>query len=104
MALMGTASTHQNLDLTTEDHEIIGRTPRSLELEIFFGEDDRGITVGGVRAFEKTMAELGKSAAAHIYPKAGHAFALSGSPSYREAAARDAWQRTWEFLAANLRD
>lgn len=68
----------------------------------FFGEEDRGIPVESVKAFEKTMRELEKKVEVHIYPEAGHAFALSGSPSYREAAANDAWQRTWEFLAARL--
>jgi carboxymethylenebutenolidase len=68
----------------------------------FFGEDDRGIPVESVRAFEKAMRELGKNIEIHIYPGAGHAFALSGSTSYRETAANDAWQRTWEFIATHL--
>jgi carboxymethylenebutenolidase len=68
----------------------------------FFGEDDRGIPVDSVKAFEKKMKDLGKNAEVHIYPQAGHAFALSGSPAYQEAAANDAWKRTWEFLAARL--
>ncbi len=70
----------------------------------FFGEEDRGIPVDGVRAFEKTMKELGKKVEVHIYPRAGHAFALSGSPAYREEAARDAWQKTWGFLEATLKN
>jgi carboxymethylenebutenolidase len=68
----------------------------------FFGEDDRGIPADSVKAFEQTAKDLGKKVKVHIYPQAGHAFALSGSPAYRETAANDAWQRTWEFLAAQL--
>ncbi len=68
----------------------------------FFGADDRGIPVDSVKAFEKTMKDLGKSAEVYIYPETGHAFALSGSAAYQETAANDAWQRTWEFFTAHL--
>lgn len=69
----------------------------------FFGEDDRGIPVESVREFEAQAKELRKSVAVHIYPGAGHAFAHEGRPSYREAAARDAWEKTLAFFTAKLK-
>ena len=69
----------------------------------FFGEEDRGIPAASVKTFEQAMRELGKTASVHIYPNAGHAFALRGSPSYREAPAGDAWEKTWRFLATHLK-
>lgn len=68
-----------------------------------FGENDRGITPAMVREFEETMRELGKSITVHIYPDAGHAFANPTRDSYREAAARDAWEKTTAFLAQHLK-
>ncbi|MEE8202082.1 MAG: dienelactone hydrolase family protein [Candidatus Acidoferrales bacterium] len=35
---------------------------------------------------------------------AGHAFVHLTRPSYREAAAQDAWQKTLEFLACHLKE
>lgn len=69
----------------------------------FFGEEDRGIPVSDVQAFEKQMKALGKSVEIHIYPGAGHAFFNEERPSYRAAAAKDAWQKTLAFFAAHLK-
>lgn len=68
-----------------------------------FGEDDRGIPVASVRAFEGTMKKLGKPVEIHIYPGAGHAFANPARPSYREAAAQDAWAKSLGFLERELK-
>jgi carboxymethylenebutenolidase len=68
----------------------------------FFGMEDRGISADAVRAFEKTMKELRKDIEVHLYPGAGHAFANSERPSYREDAATDAWAREKAFFAKNL--
>ena len=38
-----------------------------------------------------------------VYPDAGHGFARDGSPSYDEAAGRDAWDRLLSFFAQHLR-
>ena len=67
-----------------------------------FGEEDRGITPESVRAFESALQKLGKPVEVHLYPGAGHAFANSTRPSYREAAARDAWEKTRAFLVRHL--
>lgn len=68
-----------------------------------FGENDRGIPVRSVRAFERALRRLGKSIEVHIYPGAGHAFANPTRPSYREAAARDAREKTQAFFARHLK-
>jgi len=68
-----------------------------------FGEEDRGITPESVRSFESALQKLGKPVEVHVYPGAGHAFANSTRPSYREAAAGDAWEKTRAFLAWHLK-
>lgn len=70
----------------------------------FFGAQDRGIPPEDVKKFEQNLKDLGKSAEVHIYPDAGHAFENSNNKDgYRPADAADAWQRTVNFLAANLK-
>lgn len=67
-----------------------------------FGEEDRGISADSVKDFEFHLNQLGKQAEIHIYPKAGHAFANPDNPNYREDDAKDAWEKTLNFLKANL--
>jgi carboxymethylenebutenolidase len=69
----------------------------------FFGEDDTGIPVAGVREFERALDELGKPATIHVYPGVGHAFANPSGTRYNEEAADDAWDKTLAFFADNLR-
>lgn len=68
-----------------------------------FGEEDRGIPPSAVGAFERDMKGLGKEVQIRIYRGAGHAFANPERPSYRKAAADDAWKRTVAFLARFLK-
>jgi len=68
-----------------------------------FGEDDGGIPVEGVREFESILNDLGKNAEIHIYEGADHAFANPSGNRYQPEAAADAWEKTLEFLNANLR-
>jgi carboxymethylenebutenolidase len=67
-----------------------------------YGADDQGIPVAGVRAFEKTAKELGKTVDIHVYDGAGHAFANPSGTAYREGPAKDAWGRTTAFFKQNL--
>ena len=47
---------------------------------------------------------MGKTIDVHIYPDAGHAFQNPDNKAgYRAQDAADAWSRTLEFLAANLK-
>ena len=78
---------------------------RSIQAPVLglFGDQDRGIPVESVRAFEATMQELGKPVEIHVYPGAGHAFANQERPSHRPEAAQDAWEKTLAFFARTLK-
>jgi carboxymethylenebutenolidase len=67
-----------------------------------FGENDRGILVDDVEQFKAKLNTLEGEHAVYIYPNAGHAFANEDSDAYVEEAAEKAWERTIEFLEANL--
>lgn len=68
-----------------------------------FGDNDRGIPVELVRAFESQMKKLGKSVEVHIFPGAGHAFANPNNQrGYNRQAAERAWQITVRFLKRTL--
>ena len=69
-----------------------------------FGGQDRGITPDDVKKFQTALQQLGKKADIKIYPEAGHAFENpNNKQGYRADDAQDAWQRTVDFLAANLK-
>lgn len=68
----------------------------------FFGAEDGGIPVEGVRAFEQTLDALGKDAEIVIYEGAGHAFANPTGENFRPEPAADAWQKTLLFLDRTL--
>jgi carboxymethylenebutenolidase len=81
--------------------------PKSLEdldspLLGLFGEEDGGIPVDDVRAFEAALEEVGADAEIVIYPGAGHAFANPSGQNYQAEAAEDSWQRTIAFFARHL--
>lgn len=69
-----------------------------------FGGVDRSIPQSDVNKFAQQLKNLGKKVDVHIYPEAGHAFENpDNTMGYRKDDAADAWQRTVEFLAANLK-
>jgi carboxymethylenebutenolidase len=69
-----------------------------------FGAQDKGIPPADVQKFEQDLKQMGKKIDATIYPDAGHAFENPNNKAgYRPADAADAWNRTVEFLAANLK-
>ena len=68
----------------------------------FFGAEDSGIPVDGVRRFEQMLNGLGKDAEIVIYEDAGHAFANPTGDNFRQEAADDAWRRTLAFLDRTL--
>lgn len=70
----------------------------------FFGEEDRGISPGSVKAFEKEMKALGKDVSVYIYPDAGHGFANKESRSYNAIAAEDAWKKVLAFFEKHLEE
>ena len=69
-----------------------------------FGAQDKGIPPEDVRKFGETLDKMGKKIDVKIYDDAGHAFENpNNKDGYRAADAADAWQRTTDFLAANLK-
>jgi carboxymethylenebutenolidase len=69
-----------------------------------FGAQDKGITPDDVHKFAEAMQRLGKKIDKKIYDDAGHAFENpNNKDGYRPADAADAWQRTVDFLASNLK-
>jgi carboxymethylenebutenolidase len=63
-----------------------------------FGQEDQGIPVEQVQRLESVVRESGVPAEFHIYPGAGHAFFNDRHNTYREHAAKDAWERVLHFL------
>jgi carboxymethylenebutenolidase len=69
-----------------------------------FGETDRGIPPADVKAFEKQLVSLGKSADIKIFPAVGHGFMNPGNQEgYSKGATDEAWQRIDAFLAKRLK-
>jgi carboxymethylenebutenolidase len=69
-------------------------------LGLYGGEDER--ITSQVPASVETMRELGKPFEHHVYDGAPHAFFNDTRPSYRAAAARDAWARTLTLFAQHV--
>jgi carboxymethylenebutenolidase len=67
-----------------------------------YGEKDPGVNKG----IDETVAAMKKYDKAYdykIYPAAGHAFNNDSNPNrYNAAAAKEAWERTTQFLKKNL--
>lgn len=68
-----------------------------------FGEEDDGIPPAEVKKFEAALDEAGVQNDIHIYEGADHAFANPSGTRYNKEAAEDAWQKTVDFLAENLK-
>jgi carboxymethylenebutenolidase len=67
-----------------------------------WANQDGWITPEKVAAFDKALTEAGVKHEFHPYD-ADHAFANPSGGKYNGAAAKDAWQKTTKFLAANLK-
>jgi carboxymethylenebutenolidase len=69
-----------------------------------FGGQDQGIPPADVKKFGETLDKMGKKVDVKIYGDAGHAFENPNNKTgYRPDDATDAWKRTVDFLAANLK-
>jgi carboxymethylenebutenolidase len=58
-----------------------------------FGADDQNPSPSDVTKIEAELKRLGKAHEFYSYPGAGHAFMNEDRPSYREGAAKDAWDK-----------
>ncbi|MBL8113561.1 MAG: dienelactone hydrolase family protein [Acidobacteria bacterium] len=70
-----------------------------------FGGEDKGPSPETVKGFEAAMKKAGKTIDVKIFEGAPHAFANVNNPwkGYREAAAKEAWQRTLGWFAKYLK-
>jgi carboxymethylenebutenolidase len=71
---------------------------------LFYGEKDQFIPPEHVEKFTGRLRQLGNNFQSRVYPGAGHGFFCDERPSYNAAAAQDAWQKTLDFLEANLKE
>jgi carboxymethylenebutenolidase len=67
-----------------------------------FGADDQYPSPQHVAELEEALKQARKAYEFHSYEGAGHAFFATDRPSYRPEAAKDGWQRIWEFLGRHL--
>jgi len=67
-----------------------------------FGAEDQYPSPEQVDELEQALKEADKEFEFHSYEDAGHAFFAVDRPSYRPEAAKDGWQRIWEFFGRNL--
>ncbi len=65
-----------------------------------YGGEDTGIPIATTEQLQAALGPGSKSTF-HIYPDAPHAFFADYRPSYREAAAIDAWQRMFVWFKQN---
>jgi carboxymethylenebutenolidase len=68
-----------------------------------FGEEDPNPSPDDVAKLDQRLTELRTEHEFHSYPGAGHAFMNEDRPSYREEAARDAWQKCIRWFSQHLR-
>lgn len=68
----------------------------------FYGENDEGL-ISSLPELKDLMQQAGVDFTAVTYPGTGHAFFNDTNPyAYSEAAAKDSWQRTLDFLGQHL--
>ncbi len=67
-----------------------------------FGVEDRFPSPDQVAELDAELTRLGKPHEFHSYEGAGHAFFAVDRPSYRVEAAKDGWERIWEFFGRHL--
>ena len=67
-----------------------------------FGNEDKYPSPEQVDELDRLLTEAGKEHVFHRYDDAGHAFFATDRPSYRPEAAKDGWQRIWDFFGRHL--
>jgi carboxymethylenebutenolidase len=67
-----------------------------------FGADDQYPGPDEVKELDDELTKLGKEHEFHSYEGAGHAFFAVDRPSFRPEAAKDGWQKVWDFFGKHL--
>jgi carboxymethylenebutenolidase len=68
--------------------------------QMHFGEDDASIPMGDVAAIKE---KRGGDCEIYVYPVAQHGFNCDERGSFNEPAAKQAWQRSMEFLKKHVK-
>jgi carboxymethylenebutenolidase len=66
-----------------------------------YGGKDEGIPLADVEAMRAALKASGSASEIQVYDDAPHGFHADYRPSYREAAAHDAWQRALAWFAGH---
>jgi len=69
---------------------------------LFFGGKDPLIPMDHVNQIKTKLQDEKKSFTMEVYPEATHGFFCDERPSYHEASAKDAWEKTKAFFAQHL--
>jgi carboxymethylenebutenolidase len=81
----------------------LSRTPKiSGRIECYFGGKDALIPTDQVDAVRKALIDAGTDHDVHVYEDADHGFNCDQRPTFNEAAAKDAWKRTFALFADKL--
>lgn len=67
-----------------------------------FGTEDRNPSPEHVARMEAELKAHGRPYEFHSYDGAGHAFFSADRPAYHLEAAKDGWQRIWDFFGRHL--
>lgn len=82
---------------------IVSKAPDlSCPLLGLFGEDDRSPGPEEVATLDAELTRLGKEHEFHSYPGAGHAFFAVERPAFRPEAAKDGWEKIFDFYGRHL--
>lgn len=94
------ARTENNPILALDDDEVASVASPMLA---FWGDQDSGVGMDNVAAYDNALTEAGKDHEFVIYPGIGHGFLTFdlGSAAYEHS--RDAWRHTLAFLVEKLR-
>jgi carboxymethylenebutenolidase len=63
-----------------------------------FGAEDKTPSPAETAELERVLTELGKTFEFHTYENAGHAFFAVDRPAYRQHAAKEGWQRVFQWF------
>jgi carboxymethylenebutenolidase len=69
-----------------------------------FGDQDQSIPLEMIEDFRTSLNTLGVQNEIHVYPGVGHAFANPSGMNYAPNETKDAWEKTLDFLARNLKN
>ena len=82
----------------------VTRTPKIQgRIVCYFGGQDAMIPMDQIDQIRKALQDAGVRHDVHVYPEADHGFHCDQRATYHEPSARDAWAKTLELFAAELK-